>query len=183
METERLFIRKFTPEDWRDLYDYLSQAEVVKYEPYDVYTEEQSRQEAVNRSNNRDFWAVCLQDTGKVIGNIYLSKREFDAWELGYVFNQNYQGKGYATEAARALIDEVFEHHNAHRVLAMCNPMNTASWRLLERLGMRREGHLLHNIWFCKEKNGNPIWQDTYEYAVLKEEWQHSCHPAGRLSK
>jgi len=171
LETGCLIIRKFLPDDWQDLFEYLSREEVVRYEPYDVFTQEQARQEALNRSNNPNFWAVCLQDTGKLIGNVYLAKQEFDTWELGYVFNNDYHGKGYATEATKALIDQLFADHNAYRVIAMCNPLNKASWRLLERLGMRREGHLLKNIWFSKDENGNPIWQDTYEYAVLKEEW------------
>lgn len=171
METERLLIRRFSPEDWQDLYEYLSQKEVVKYEPYTVFTQEQARQEAINRSNNPDFLAVCLKDTGKLIGNIYLSPGELDAWELGYVFNRDYQGNGYATEAAYALIDDLFANSKARRVVAMCNPLNSPSWKLLERLKMRREGHLLKNIWFFKDENDEPIWQDTYEYAILKEEW------------
>ncbi|MGF7144489.1 RimJ/RimL family protein N-acetyltransferase [Anaerotaenia torta] len=172
MRTKRLLIRRFLPDDWQDLFEYLSQEEVVKYEPYEVFTEEQSRQEAIRRSERPDFWAVCLQDTGRLIGNVYLAKQEFGTWELGYVFNKNYQGNGYATEAAKALIEDSFENHDAHRVVAMCNPLNTASWKLLERLGLRREGYLKKNIWFFKDENDSPIWQDTYEYAVLKEEWQ-----------
>lgn len=172
MKTERLLLRKFTADDWHDLYEYLSQKEVVKYEPYNVFTKEQAKQEAINRSNNPDFWAVCLKDTGKLIGNIYLSKQEFDTWELGYVFNSNYQGKGYATEAAIALVENLFANNKARRIVAMCDPLNTASWKLLERLNMRREGNLLKNVWFFKDENDDPIWKDTYEYAILKEEWQ-----------
>lgn len=171
METVRLLIRMFLPNDGQDLFEYLSQNEVVKYEPYNVFTKEQAKQEAINRSNNSDFWAVCLKDTGKLIGNIYLSKQEFDTWELGYVFNCNYQGKGYAAEATRALIENLFANDKARRIIAMCDPLNMASWKLLERLGMRREGHLLNNVWFFKDENDEPIWKDTYEYAILKEEW------------
>lgn len=172
MKTERLLIRRFTPNDWEDLYDYLSQEDVVKYEPYDVFTKEQSKEEAIKRSKSQNFWAVCLLGSGKVIGNIYLEKQGFETWELGYVFNKKYQGKGYATEAAKALIDDIFMNHHAHRILAMCNPLNTASWKLMERLNMRREAHHIKNNWFFKDENGSPIWQDTYKYAILKEEWQ-----------
>lgn len=106
-----------------------------------------------------------------MIGNIYLSKQDFDTWELGYVFNTKYQGKCYATEAARALVNDVFRKNNAHRVIAMCNPLNTPSWKLLERLGMRREGHLCQNIYFKRDENNQPIWLDTFEYAILASEW------------
>lgn len=173
METARLKIRSFLPDDGQDLFEYLSQPEVVKYEPYRAFTKEQAKQEAINRSNKSDFFAICLKDTGKLIGNVYLSKQEFETWELGYVFNLNYQGKGYATEAVTALIDSLFAGNKAQRIVAFCDPLNTASWKLLERLNMRREGHLIKNIWFFKDENDEPIWKDSYEYAILKEEWNH----------
>lgn len=172
METARLKIRGFLPNDGQDLFEYLSQAEVVKFEPYHVFTREQAEKEAISRSKNPDFWAVCLKDTGKLIGNIYLSKQDFETWELGYVFNLNYQGKGYATEAVKALAENLFANNKAWRIAAFCDPLNKPSWKLLERLNMRREGHLLKNVWFFKDENGEPIWKDTYEYAILKEEWQ-----------
>ncbi len=170
--TQRLLIRNFNKEDWKDLYEYLSDEKVVQYEPYDVFTEDSCKQEAFKRSNNGAFLAVCLKDTNKLIGNIYLEKQEYDTWELGYVFNASYQGVGYATESARAVLEEVFSEQKARRVIAMCNPDNNASWQLLERLHMRREGHLIQNIYFNKDENNNPIWQDTYEYAILAKEWE-----------
>lgn len=71
METGRLLLRRFTLDDWRDLHEYLSQESVVKYEPYEVFTEDASKQEAIRRTENTGFWAVCLKDNGKVIGNIF----------------------------------------------------------------------------------------------------------------
>ena len=171
LETERLAIRRFKQDDWRDLHEYLSQAEVVKFEPYEVFTIADSKHEAQTRSQDNRFWAVCLKECGKLIGNIYLSKQGFETWELGYVFNKHYQGRGYATEAARALIDDAFRNQSARRIVAMCNPLNEPSWKLLERLAFRREGHLKKNIYFKKDENGDPIWADTYEYAILSEEW------------
>jgi len=170
--TQRLFIRHFAPEDWKDLYDYLSDEKVIQYEPYDAFTLEQSKHESMKRSKNEAFLAVCLKDSNKVIGNIYFEKQAYDTWELGYVFNATYQGMGYATESARAVLDEAFHELGARRVVAMCNPDNEASWRLLERLHMRREGHLKKNIYFNKDEHNNPIWQDTFEYAILIEEWE-----------
>jgi len=175
IETERLSIRPFKPGDWPDLHEYLSQEAVVQYEPYGIFTEEASRREALSRSQNSAFWAVCLKGCGKLIGNLYLARREFDAWELGFVFNQNYQGKGYATEAAFALVDDVFRNRQAHRVIALCNPLNTPSWKLLERLHMRREGCLLQNVYFKKDASGLPIWVDTFEYGILSSEWNRNA--------
>ncbi len=175
LTTEQLVLRPFSQEDWRDLHEYLSQQEVVRFEPYDVFTEDQSREEARRRATDPHFWAVCLALTGKVIGNIYFAQQqpeEFSNWELGYVFNQKYQKNGYATQACRAILNYGFLQCSVRRVIAMCNPLNAPSWHLLQRLGFRREGHQLQNIFFKHDANGNPIWCDTYEYAMLKDEWK-----------
>lgn len=169
--TDRLIIRDFEENDWQDLYEYLSDKEVVKVEPYDIYSEHQAKEEAIRRSKDKSFYAVCLKEDKKLIGNLYLGIGDFDTWELGYVFNRAYQGLGYATESAKALLDYAFTQLGARRIIAMCSPKNEHSWRLLERLHMRREGLLLQNVYFKRDNNGEPIWLDTYEYAILKEEW------------
>ena len=171
METTRLIIRPFIPADADDLHAYLSREQVVRYEPYPPFTREQAAEEAARRAQDRNFIAVALKETGRVIGNLYFAPGEFDTWELGYVFHDAYWGRGYAAEACRALLTEGFASGKVRRVIAMCNPENEASWRLLERLGMRREGHLRQNIWFFRDEKGEPIWQDTYAYAVLREEF------------
>ena len=171
MDTLRLLIRRFRPDDWSELYEYLSQEETVKYEPYDVITEPMSKQEALRRSKSESFWAVCLKSTGKLIGNIYMSEQAYHTWELGYVFNSKYLGQGYATEAARAMINYMFAQ-GAHRITAECNPLNERSWKLLERLGMSREGVLRQNVFFSTDERGEPVWQDTYVYAMLRSEWK-----------
>lgn len=170
IETKRLIIRRFKADDWRDLYEYLSKEEVVAFEPYDVYTEEGAKEEALRRSKDANFWAVCLKETGKVIGNLYFAKQDFDNWELGYVFNSRYQKKGYATESVKALMKYAVKNWGTRRIVAMCNPKNSDSWRLLERVGMRREGHLLRNIYFKVDEMNEPIWLDTYEYGILSTE-------------
>lgn len=86
------------------------------------------------------------------------------------LINSIFQGLGYATESAKALIDYAFAQLGARRIIAMCDPKNFSSWLLLERLQMRREGTLLQNIYFKFDGNGNPIWKDTYENAILKSE-------------
>ena len=174
METERLVIRRFTSGDWQDLYAYLSDEEVVRFEPYSAFNEEEAIKEAERRANDTSFWAVCLKENHKLIGNLYFCQqdpKEFMTWEIGYVFNKAYGGKGYATESAYRLLQYGFEECNAHRIQANCNPQNTSSWRLLERLHMRREGYFLQKAFFHRDQQGNPIWHDAYEYAILSEEW------------
>ncbi|BBF44393.1 acetyltransferase, GNAT family [Lachnospiraceae bacterium KM106-2] len=171
IKTDRLVVRRFREEDAEDLYEYLSNPVVVKYEDYDPFTKEAAMGEAKRRAGDENFWAVCLKE-GKVIGNLYFAKSEFNTWELGYVFNETYWGNGYATESARALIDDAFRNEGIHRVAAECNPENQASWKLMERLGMRREGHLKNNLYFNVDEKGNPIYQDTFLYGLLREEWK-----------
>ncbi|MDR1531517.1 MAG: GNAT family N-acetyltransferase [Clostridiales bacterium] len=101
--TARLAIRRFKADDWQGLYDYLSQPETVEFEPYEPFSFSEAKTEAERRSNDDSFYAVCLKESGKLIGNMYLAKRDFDSAEIGYVFNADYRGKGYATEAAIAL--------------------------------------------------------------------------------
>lgn len=171
METDRLVIRRFRPDDHMALYAYLSKESVVRYEPYEPYTMEQARREAEFRSYSEDFFAVTLKD-GTLIGNLYLGRREFDSRELGFVFDDCWQRCGYATEASRAMLDYAFDMLGAHRVVASCDPRNVRSWKLMERLGMRREGDFKQNVWFRKGAGGQPIWQDTLQYGILKDEWE-----------
>lgn len=171
METKRLIIRRFQIDDWHDLHEYLSDERVVKYEPYPPQTEAQCQQVAEQRVESEDFWAVCLKDTRKLIGNVYLAKQGHQNWEVGYVFNHAFQNQGYATEAVKALLDALFCNEDAHRVFAECNPENTSSWRLLERIGFQKEGHLRKNIYFGCASDDAPLWQDTFIYGLLKEDW------------
>ena len=79
---------------------------------------------------------------------------------------------GYATESSTALLNYAFSTLKAHRVVAECNSLNYRSQKLMERLGMRREAEFKKNIYYKKDSFGNPLWQDTLQYAVLSEEWQ-----------
>lgn len=169
IETERLLLRRFRPGDAAALHGYLSDSRVVRYEPYDVMDEERSAREALRRIEDPAFLAVCLRMDGRMIGNIYLRREDHDAYTLGYVFAHAHWGHGYATEAARAAMGHAFAE-GAHRVYAMCNPENVGSWRVMEHLGMRREAHFRRNVYFRADPT--PQWQDTYVYAILRDEWE-----------
>lgn len=169
--TEHLIIRDFRESDGEDLYEYLSDEEVVKFEPYKPFKKNEAYNEAKRRSEDERFLAVCLK-SGKLIGNLYFAKGNFETFEVGYVFNKSYWGNGYATESLKALMNYAFEEMKVRRIIAKCDPKNSNSWRLLERVGMRREGTLLENVYFHIDEDGNPIWKDTYEYALLKSEYK-----------
>jgi RimJ/RimL family protein N-acetyltransferase len=173
LESQRLVLRGFVHEDWKDLYEYLSDEHVVKYEPYGTLSADNCKKEAERRSEDESFRAVCLKE-GKLIGNVYFQLQppaEFLTWEIGFVFNRHYHGRGYATEACGRILRYAFEELGAHRVIGNCNPENTASWKLMERLGMRREGHFIKPAFFSMKPDGKPAWHDAYQYAILEEEW------------
>ena len=169
LETERLILRRYKEFDLQDLYEYLSDPEVVKFEPYKPMTLDEVRENLEWRVSTDEMIAIELKDTEKMIGNVYLGKRDFDTLEIGYVLNKEYWGQGYAVESCKVLIDKAFEN-GIHRIFAECDPMNTNSWQLLERLGFRREAYFQKNITFWKDENGQPIWKDTYVYAMLQGE-------------
>lgn len=166
LETQRLLLRRYREGDLGDLHCYLSDPEVVRFEPYRPMDMEETRAELQRRINSDEMIAVELKETGKLIGNVYLGKREFQSMELGYVFNREYWGKGLASEACRAILEQTFAQ-GTHRVFAECDPENENSWRLLEALGFEREGFLRQNVYFWKDESGRPIWKDTYIYGKL----------------
>ncbi len=173
INTARLTLRPFAKEDAEDLYQYLSDPETVRFEPYEPFTRKQAQKEAEAREKNPAFIAVCLKDTGKLIGNLYLGKTRDRQYELGYVFNRAYWHLGYATEAAEALLRYAFTEMNTHRVCAGCDPRNRASEALMKRLGMRREALFRKSVSFRTDPaTGEPVWQDSLAYAILEEEWR-----------
>ena len=168
IETERLILRSFEESDYDDLYEFLSQLEHDEFEGYPGITYENGKEHLAYRVGSDEFLAMELKETGKVIGNIYCGKRDFDAREVGYIVNKQYQRLGYATEALSAVIKECFRQ-GTHRIYATCDPRNTCSWKLLEKTGRQREALFHKNVYFCKDADGKPVWKDTYVYALLNE--------------
>ena len=169
METDRLILRKYMESDLQDLHDYLSNPEVVKYEPYKPMNMEEVRSNLAWRIVADEMIAIQLKKNHKMIGNVYLGKRDFESLELGYVLNQDYWGKGYAKESCTALIEQAFSN-GIHRIFAECDPENLSSWRLLEALGFKREAHFKQNVYFWKDNQNRPIWKNTYVYSKLKKQ-------------
>ncbi len=172
IETKRLIVRRFTPEDYSDLYEYLSEPEIYTFEPGKPVSIDEAKSLALERSQGSDFMAVELKEKKKMIGHLYFKQAEpawLLTWELGYIFNPKFQRHGYGSEAAAALTAYGFEHFNIHRIMARCNPENPASWKLLERVGFKREGSFRKFGFVHTDENGAPIWTDAYEYSLLRE--------------
>lgn len=166
--TKRLILRGFQEADYDDLYEFLSQLRDNEFEGYPGITYENGREHLEYRIGSEEFLAIVLKENGKVIGNIYCGNREFDSREVGYIINEAYQRKGYASEALTAAMEQFFRG-GVHRVYAECDPRNECSWRLLEKVGLEREAHFKKNVYFHKDADGNPIWKDTYVYAKRNE--------------
>ena len=165
--TERLSVRKFCPDDYEDLADILSDTEVTYFEPYETFTREACIQEAINFSNSDEFYAVVLNE--KVIGKIYFSDKGFGSYEIGYTFNKDFQGKGFAYESVRGMMKYAFSVLKVRRIFAEIDSRNVKSVKLVERIGMRQEA--LHKELFPRKEN-NQVYNDFYVYAILNKEFK-----------
>ena len=174
LTTERLIIRPFSESDYTDLYEYLSLQETYRFEPGEPVSLEKAKQLCIERSEGTDFHAVTLKDGNrKLIGHVFFTQKEpkhFLTWEIGFIFNPAFQNMGYATEASRALIVHAFKKLNTHRVVGFCSTENIASQRVLEKCGMTREGLQRKNAFFRKDGDGNPVWLNSYQYAILADD-------------
>ena len=143
IQTERLTLRNFGAEDWRDLHEMIVQYQASEYAQYDrawPTSEEEIQGVAQWFSQGDSFLAVCLRSTGKVIGLVALNEEEREdgpARNLGYIFHSDFYGQGYATEACRAAITYAFERLGETRLVTGTHPDNLPSRRLLGRLGFR----------------------------------------------
>ena len=182
IETERLILRPFVESDAADVYEYLHKPAVNCFASMKLDTLEDAKAEMKKRIGETEYYfAIVLRETGKVIGEIdaYPEAAEphedetapKDTFSPCWMLNLNYTGKGYAYEAAHAFFDYLFNEKGARRIYAYTEDYNTASQRLCERLGMRREGLFKEFISFVKNPDGTPHYENTYEYAILKKEW------------
>jgi RimJ/RimL family protein N-acetyltransferase len=175
LETSRLTLRRYVAEDFGAFHAARAHEEVARYLYQGPLTEAESR-DLLNRKIANAAWssegdwfsaAVVVRESGLTVGDIalnWVSERDRTA-EIGFVFDPRHQGKGYATEAARALLEWSFETAGMHRVIGRLEARNAASARVLEKLGMRLEAHFVENEWVKDE------WQSELVYAILDREW------------
>jgi RimJ/RimL family protein N-acetyltransferase len=175
LRTERLDLRPPLESDLDAFYEMRSDPEVARYLYDDPMTVERAREKLAVRIAGselaaEDDWlatVVVERASGAVVGDLGLCWRsvEHRTGEVGFVVHPAYQGRGYATEAARRLIDWGFRVFGLHRVIGTTEARNAASARVLERLGMRLEGHFVESEWVKGE------WQSELQYAILDREW------------
>jgi len=182
LETERLILREFREDDFEAVHSYASCAENLIYMQWGPNTEEQTRAflkrasiEATNSNNEKDYiYAAVLKssdanDTGKVIGGCDMNVQG-DRAGVGWILHRDFWKQGYGTEMGKALLKFGFEGLNLHRVVSCCDAENYGSYRVMEKIGMRREGLFIEgrpaNKWSDKQ------YSDELRYAILKDEWE-----------
>jgi RimJ/RimL family protein N-acetyltransferase len=166
IETERLIIRKFTTEDLPKLIELRVEPEVYKYLGGDAL----QNPEAIKI--RLQFYIDCYEKYGfGMSAVIWKETDEMIGWsglqpladtgeiEVGYGFAQEFWGKGLATECAKAWLDHGFNKANLERIVAVAYPENNASWRVMEKLGMKYE------------KNEEHYGSDCVFYAISKDEY------------
>lgn len=182
IETERLILRPSVESDAADVYEYLHEPAVNCFASMKLNSLDEAVEEMKKRVGETEYYfAIVLKDSGKVIGEIdaYPEAGEQhadendpkDTFSPCWMLNLNYTGKGYAYEAAHAFFDYLFNEKGARRIYAYTEDYNTSSQHLCERLGMRREGLFMEFISFVNNPDGTPHYENTYEYAILKKEW------------
>jgi RimJ/RimL family protein N-acetyltransferase len=174
LHTDRLLLREFVSADWPEVLAYERHPRYLQYSdwtdrtPDDVQRFVQMFLDQQAEQPRRKFQlAVTLKASGRLIGNCGIRQAAAGAREadIGYELSPDHWGHGYATEAARAIVQFGFAELKVHRIWAWCIADNTASARLLERLGLKLEGRLREKEYFKGR------WWDTLVYGILENEW------------
>jgi RimJ/RimL family protein N-acetyltransferase len=178
IETARLTLRSFTPGDFDDLYAYQSRPDVVRFLYWPPRDRGQVRRGLRERCQETSLdaegdwltFAVVWREAGRVVGEIGLKlvSREDRLGEIGFVFHPDYQGRGLATEAARAMLALGFGPLRWRRIIGSCDARNLASARLMERIGMRLAGRRVCSDYVKGD------WIDKLVYAIPDREWKAS---------
>jgi RimJ/RimL family protein N-acetyltransferase len=175
LRTPRLCLRRFRGSDVETFAGYRSDPVVARYQGWDApYPVEQARQfvssMATAQADVPGEWlqiAVALAGDGSLVGDCAFAPQAHEARtvEIGFTIAPEHQGRGYAREAVSLLLRFLFEQLGKHRVTASCDPRNSPSVKVLEAVGMRREGHLVESTWSKGE------WTDDLLFAILRREW------------
>jgi RimJ/RimL family protein N-acetyltransferase len=175
LRTERLLLRPPARGDVDAVLGYRSRAEVAHW----LGARPTRREDLLEGFGEGRSQNLLVELDGVVVGDVYAARQ--DAWAqapardraagstavVGWVLDPVYGGRGYATEAVRALLGVCFDGLGVRRVYAECFADNEASWRLMERVGMRREAHNVRD-----SLHAELGWLDGLVYALLAEDWR-----------
>ncbi len=181
IETERLILRPFEEKDAVDMFEYLKKPAVNCFACMKLDSLEEAKEEARRRGDDTDlYFAIVLKESGKVIGEIDAAPEATapdednapqDTFSPCWMLNEAYHGNGYGYEAAYAFFDYLFREKGARRIYTYTEDYNIPCQRLCEKLGMRQEGLFKEFVSFVNNPDGTPLYENTYQYAILKKEW------------
>jgi len=176
LETERLELRAFAPGDLEALHAMHSREDVARWlywpprgvDEVRAVLDRKIAARSIRGEGDPLSLAGVLLETGELIGDftLWLESKEHRQGEIGFIVHPDHQRRGYAIEASRELLRLGFEDLGLHRIIGTLEARNAPSARVLERLGMRREAHLVENEWVKGE------WQSELVYAILDREWR-----------
>ncbi|MBY5991732.1 GNAT family N-acetyltransferase [Ferrimonas balearica] len=173
LTTQRFTLRAFEPADLVAFTQYRAAPEVARYQSWTDYQYEDA-QVLFEGTDYADFarpgqWyqlAIAEKGQGRLLGDLAVHFIDEQQVEVGFTVAPAHQGQGVASEALATLLQYLFETLRRHRVVATTDARNEASWRLLERLGFRREAHFVQNVFF------KGAWGDEFQYALLASEYR-----------
>ncbi len=171
LKTERLILRPVGQNDAMSIFRYRSDAETNKYQgwiPKTIDDLNSFLKRISPKINMVDTWfqfVIIHGDSSYIIGDLGIHFLDDEQAEIGCTLEKSQQGKGYASESIKAVINYLFVELNKHRIVGSIDPRNTKSIAMLERLGFRREAHFKESLLI------NGAWQDDVVYAMLKKEW------------
>lgn len=173
LETARLVLRQFQADDWQALREMILQYQATPLALYDERwpnSPEEIQRVTAWFAAGRAYRAVCLKESGRLIGFVALNDESRNGrrqYNLGYLFNADYHGQGYAAEACRAALDDAFDRLGADAVVTGTASVNIASRRLLERLGFVKTRESISS--FQTAPDGQPIEFLGYSYELTRE--------------
>jgi len=187
LETDRLLLRPFREDDLDALHDIERRPEVTRFLYWGPRTLEEVREAlgrrtamtSIAKEGDAIRLAADLRATGALVGDVNLQwhSEEHRQGEIGFVVHPDHQGRGYAVESARVMLALGFDELGLHRIVGRADGRNTASETVMQRLGMRREAHLVENEFVKGE------WTDEVIYALLDREWEQlRSRPGARPS-
>ena len=168
--TDRLLLRPLQAGDLVHLQRYAVREAFFRFLPIDKQTSQDVEKFLSDRLAEQDkgvadrlTFAIEPLDEGHIIGTVRIEIQDkvYRQGDLGFAMDLEHQGKGYMTEAVRSVLSTGFEHLELHRIWATADTENERSWRLMERVGMTREGLLRQDTLNCGQ------WRDSYLYAIL----------------
>ncbi|MEW6734470.1 MAG: GNAT family protein [Acidobacteriota bacterium] len=175
LDSKRIMLRRFTDVDLNLFLAYRNDPLVAKYQGWESFSHQETKafieEQKTLEPGTTGKWfqfAIELKESNQLIGDcgLKINSEDGQQGEIGFTISREYQGKGYGGEAVCCVLDFAFSNLTLHRIVAITDCRNLSSVALLERLGFRREGHFIQNVWFKGE------WGDEYLYAMLNFEWE-----------